>query len=205
MSEFSIILSATDEMPRPMTPEEYNESLMKGIYSTPEGESEWEPPDRPKVEEKKTYEPGWPKKIELPDGSIKIFHSPEEWRKSTEERFKKTHVAPEETPTEPAETGKYSDEEVKRMIAEDPSHVVTNLMLQRKPEYKKFMYDMLKSLVDWVTDSNISPKKGTVLYDEADYMLNELNKNLDEKELGDTDSTSPDVQSGETEWEYKGR
>lgn len=67
----------------------------------------------------------------------------------------------------------YSDQEVLEMIAKDPSHVVTNLMLHRKPEYQKLdlLLPMAKSITGWMAKSGISPEQGTPLYDETNYIL----------------------------------
>jgi len=202
MEEFSRILIATEGMPRPMTEEEYKE-LARGVYST-SGESTWEPdigpeldpselitgysvsgegaeiepakkPEKPKPEPEPPEEeiespPGWPKKVKLPDGSTKIFRSPEEWRKAVRER---------EGRPEPEKKSEFSDEEVMEMIKKDPSDVVTNFMLQRKPEYKHLMYDIMKAFVDWITKNNIPVEKGGIMHNEMLYMLDELEREAD--------------------------
>jgi len=204
-----------------MTEEEYKE-FARGVYTT-SGESEWTPTPEaapevgPEVLEPEEKEeeiespPGWPKKVKLPDGSIKTLRSPEEWRKIVRER---------EGRPEPKSEPKHSDEEVKKMIKEDPSHVVTNLMLQRKPEYKHLMYDILKAFVDWVTENDIPVEKGGIMHNEMLYMLDELEREADlmdiekgvektKSELGELEKAveleeerraPPTVQSGEVEW-----
>lgn len=162
MEQFNRILVATDGGPRPMTEDEYKE-FMRGVY-TSSGESGWAPETPEKLEKPEAIKPsppGWPKEVKMPDGTTKIFRSPEEWRESVKKR--------------------YSDEEVMKMIEEDPSHVVTNLMLQRKPEYKHLIYPMLDALVNWVQKTGVTPEKGTLIHKEMEYMLNEVEKNNDLK------------------------
>lgn len=67
----------------------------------------------------------------------------------------------------------YSDEKVLEMIIKDPSHVVTNLMLHRKPEYQKLnlLLPMARSITEWMAKTGISPEQGTPLYDETNYIL----------------------------------
>lgn len=197
MEEYSRILTATDGKPRPMTEEEYRE-LERGVYTT-SGETEWEPdvgpeiqpeeyivseeevefepskeePETPEELELKEVEspPGWPKKVKHQDGTVAVYRTPEEWREAARKKYDLPGPKPE-----------YSDEEVLKMVKEDPSHVVTNLMLQRKPEYRKFIYPILKAFVDWMTETGVSPERGTMLYEETDYMLKELEREADLKE-----------------------
>jgi hypothetical protein len=208
MEEFNRILVATDGNPRPMTEEEYRE-LARGVY-TSSGESTWEPdigsePDpsklltepavkeieelkpepeeemeepKPEPEEEIESPPGWPKKVKLPDGSTKVLRSPEEWRKIVRER--EGRPKPEPKP-------EYNDKEVMEMIKEDPADVVTNLMLQRKPEYRHLMYDVLKAFVDWITENDIPVEKDGIIQTEILYMLDELEREADQLEakIGD--------------------
>jgi hypothetical protein len=226
MEEFSRILTATDGKPRPMTEEEYRD-LERGIYSTHGEGAEWHPegmkapvepepikeePGPVEVEEEVESPPGWPKKVKHQDGTEAVYRTPEEWR----EAARKKYDLPEPKPSEP----EYSDEEVMKMIQKDPSDVVTNLMLHRKPEYRKFMYPMLKAFVDWMTETGVHPERGTMLYEETIYMLDELERQADledaekgiEKTKTELDELEkaveeeekrrapPAIQSGETEW-----
>jgi hypothetical protein len=195
MEEYSRILTATDESPRPMTDEEYR-NLERGIYSTPVGETTWEPPGKfetldisdvspstpvdestwnplsepESVSEKPIVEeigrPGdWPKKVKLPDGSTKEIGSLDEWRELVKER----------EPSKMKEK-KYSDEEVMEMIKKDPSDVVTGLMLQRKPEYRHLMYPIIKAFVDWLTETGLPVEKNSIMHNELLYMFGKLKR-----------------------------
>ena len=191
MEEYIKILAATAGKPRPMTQEEYRD-LEKGNYST-SGESSWgesspspepevepmavpveeEAPKKPKEDKVIVSPKGWPKKVKLQDGSVREIRSPKEWRDLVKDRSKDQ---------------KYSEQEVRKMIKDDPMHVVTNLMLQRKPEHKDLMFDMLKSLVDWVTDNNldIQAENNKIISDEMNYMLEKLegDASMREAEMG---------------------
>lgn len=109
MEEYDRILTAAHGKPRPMTEEEYRE-LERGSYSTSGEGTEWSPSTEVVSGEGAEWNPvekeivapevpespsGWPKKVELPDGSVEIMRSPEEWRKSITERDPKR--ADEET------------------------------------------------------------------------------------------------------------
>lgn len=227
--------------PIPMTEEEYK-NLEKGIWSSsgettwtpgftgePSGETTWapglpktpapqpqlrpEPKPEPEVEEEKPF------KVKMPDGSVKSFRDVQEWREDARKRSQRpeepTPTSEPEPKTESTESKdkEYSDEEVMQMIKEDPGHVATNLMLQRKPEYSKFIYPLLKSLVDWATETEVPVEKGGMLYEEMNWMLEvledaatfkeiqKLNRDLDEIEkLLDEEEAKGKPQSGEATW-----
>ena len=76
-----------------------------------------------------------------------------------------------------------SDKELAAEIVKDPVNLVTNLMIQRDPRYSDpgIIYTLLESLFAWLKDSNIKLDKGSVLYEESQYMIDFLKKELDKK------------------------
>jgi len=176
---------------------EWSTEVSPGSLSS--GESEWD--------SEEILSGGWPKIVRLPDGKKKIYNSEQEWREDAQTRrpdyAKKRDVEQEpevdvegfeaepeievdveglENKEQPLDK-KYDDDKVIEMIKKDPVNVATNLMLQRKPEYSKFIYPLLKSLVDWASNSGIDLKKGDLLYDEMEYMMNVLEEGADLAEV----------------------
>jgi hypothetical protein len=200
--------SPSTEEPATSGESEWTPDLPKPIVE--DWVEKWEGSKEEMPEESEDDEPaeeGWPKTVKMQDGSKRVFKSLKEWREDARKRKGKpveepkvpesepeieVEVEPESAPEEPklgleessTESGaEYSDEEVMQMIEEDPANVVTNLMLQRKPEYSKFMYPMLKSLMDWLVESGSQAKPGDILYDEAEYMLERLEESVDLRDL----------------------
>lgn len=128
----------------------------------PEGESEWY---NPEVEYDYEEEMARRYDADVPD--------PDEYYE--EQRGYKYH--PDEKPV-----AEHSDAEVLEMIKADPMDVVTNQMLHRKPEYQKIdlLMPMARGMVDFMSEANISPEKGTLLYEETTHILNLLEKLADE-------------------------
>lgn len=111
-----------------------------------------------------THEELFPQK---PEESVKLEDVPEK---------PKSSMSGEREWAFEGELDEKTKNEVMQMIKEDPIHVMTNLMIQRKPEFQnvKFMLPLARGVVGWLSKSNISPEQGTLLYDESSYILNLL-------------------------------
>lgn len=115
---------------------------------------------------------------------------PEHLKKQDEEKLKSLEGPKESEP-------EYSDEEYFKMVEEEPEHVVTNLMLQRKAPYNqfKYIYPLAKSTVDWLNAVDYTPEKGSMLYEEIVYMLDMIEQEAERKEREEAGKAP----SGETE------
>jgi len=78
-----------------------------------------------------------------------------------------------------------SDEELLKMIEKDPIHVVTNLMIQRKPEYQRLeiIHPLLKGTIEWMTEAKMETQEGQLLYDETKFMLELMEAEVDKKDV----------------------
>ena len=182
---------AGEEDDTTMTEEQYK-NLMGGIYSTQQGETEWNPhgtkPDVSKIQSgETTWEPTDEEEVKPDLGykyhpDEKVYRGPRREGDPLKGRYSKKPKKEEEKPEVGKE--KMSDQELLSMIEKEPEHLVTNLMIQRDPEYADFdtIHRLVKSLYSWMEKNKINPEEGSILYEESMYMLDFLNKKLDEKE-----------------------
>jgi len=187
---FARELEAAEEYRKPLQMnEEQYKNLEKGNVSISD-ESEWKP-DMP--------EPSEPVSEYRYNPEEKPYRGP--WHPERRPEHLKRHKEKRnEIPEEKGPEREYSDEEYSKMAKEEPEHVVTNLMLQRKAPYNQFKYihPLAKSLVRWMSEMNYSPEKGSILYEEAKYMLDIIEQEVERKEREETEESTPT--SGETEW-----
>lgn len=179
---------AEDENMAPMTGEQYKD-LMSGIYTTPQGESEWSPEGlKPNIQSGESeWEPSGEEEIKPDLGykyhpDEKVYRGPRREEDPLKGRYSKKPNEEEKKPEVGKE--KMSDQELLLKIEKEPEHLVTNLMIQRDPEYADFdtIHRLVKSLYNWMEKNKINPEEGSILYEESMYMLDLLNKKLDEKE-----------------------
>lgn len=100
-----------------------------------------------------------------------------EWPRPAETEI--VDVKPEET-IQP----EFTDPELLSMIMQDPMHVATNLMIQRRPEYQRIeiIHPLLRGVVDYMTNAKLELEPGSLVYDEVNFMIDFFEKEIEKKD-----------------------
>lgn len=101
-----------------------------------------------------------------------------EWGKPTSKIDNKMPVESGESEWGRSNVFQYSDEDLLKLIAEDPIGVLSDLMIQHNPNYQKveILLPMAKGVMNWFEKANWLPEKNSILYKEFQYVLQLLDK-----------------------------
>jgi len=134
------------------------------------------------------YEPGWPKDIDMADGSKMRFNSLKEWRDYAKKRSGRPISQREEKQKEPkvdtpmsrkediTKDESLKDKEIAEMVDNIPDFLFTESKILHDKRYAKFVTPLTRSIINWVVkninnENEMNIDKAESILDEISYVL----------------------------------